>query len=161
VGVRALRSIFILALLGVLLVPSPAAAQKCRDDDIAAIDQYCELLPTAAGPVAADTPQPRLRQTLAPAERLQLRRAGPAGRALLSMPEGVGLHVRGHTPQLLPGAAAVVARWMVDHGDRRDTSLGATTKAAWHGARLSELFRWLLLMSTVGLVGTAWVQRRR
>jgi hypothetical protein len=159
--VRALRSIFILALLSVLLVPSTADADECANANVAVVDQYCELLPTAEGSAAADTPEQTLRASLPAPERAELWQAGRAGRALLYMPEGP--HLRGHdrTPQLLPGAADAVSRWVAQDGDRRDVSLRATTGAAWRGARLSDLFRWLLLMSTVGLVGTAWVRRRR
>jgi hypothetical protein len=159
--VRAAVAITFVVLLSVLLLPSRAAAQKCSGDDVAAIDQYCELLPTAVGPAPSDTPRLGLGSVLPHEERLKLWRAGPAGRALLSMP--VGAHLSGQDPALrpLPGATAALSGWLSDRGERQAGSVEGIGDAAWKGSRLSQLFRWLLLMSTVGLVGTAWARRSR
>ncbi|HWH96173.1 MAG TPA: hypothetical protein VNT03_20085 [Baekduia sp.] len=148
-------------MLSVLFVPSSAAAQKCSGEDVAAIDQYCELLPTAEGQAPSDEPQRGLMTVLPVAERQQLWRAGPAGRALLSMPTGAHLHGRDRKPRPLPGAAAAISGWLAERDQAEDSPVRAIGTAAWDGDRLSELFRWLMLMSTVGLVGTAWVRRRR
>lgn len=155
----------VVAVLSVPLLPVGAAAQtqKCASEDVAAIDQYCEVLPTAEGQTSsASSPQQALRSALPQTQRVRLWRAGPPGRALLAIPPGLHLRVQGQEvrAQPLPGAAAALSGWLSDHhhGDRPVRAIGA---AALGGDGLSPVFRWLLLISTVGLVGTAWIRRSR
>ncbi len=153
-------TIFVVALLTVLVVPASAVAQRCTGEDVAAIDQYCELLPTAEGMAPSDEPRGALRSVLPAADRTRLWRAGPTGRALLAIAPGAPMRGDASTVEPLPGAAGALAGRLGERDDSRST-VRAIGSAAWDGGRLSELFRWLLLSATVGLVGTAWVRRSR
>jgi hypothetical protein len=130
-------------------------------NDVAAIDQYCELLPSAEGPASSNEPRRGVRTVLPPEERKRLWQAGPVGRALLAMPIGVQAGAVGPVFRPLPGAAAALSGRLAEPDASGPGVLRATGTAAWDGGRLSQLFRWLLLASTIGLVGAAWARRPR
>jgi hypothetical protein len=88
--VRRLLLEIALSLLVVGALPASAAAADCSAaPDAAAIDQYCELLPTADGTGLTTTARgngPRLSDVLPADVVAGLRHAGPEGRALLLLP---------------------------------------------------------------------------
>ncbi len=81
-------TIFVVALLTVLVVPRFGIRPEMLREDVAAIDQYCELLPTAWREWRPATSRGALRSVLPAADRTRLWRAGPCGRALLAMAPG-------------------------------------------------------------------------
>jgi hypothetical protein len=159
--VQASRTIVVLvALSSIALFPSPAAAQRCADDGVAAIDQYCELLPGATGAAPIDDPMHALNSVLPTTARVRLARAGPEGRALLAMPAAAPVQGGRAAVDPLPGAAKALEGRLAERNARGGV-LRAISDAAWDGGQLSDLFRSLLLLATLGLVGTAWARRAR
>lgn len=156
---KAPSTIVAVVLGSVLLIPSSAAAQRCSGEDLAAIDQYCELVPGVTGKLPLSRPMPRLGTVLSPAVRQQLGRSGPEGRALLALPVGAPLGPDGN-PRSLPGAADALEGSLSEP----PSFLSREAKAVgnlFNGGGASDIFRWALLLSTVGLSGTAWVRHRR
>jgi hypothetical protein len=88
--VRRLLLAIALSLPVVGALPASAVAADCAAaPDAAAIDQYCELLPTADGIGLTTTARgngPRLSDVLPADVVADLRHAGPEGRALLQLP---------------------------------------------------------------------------
>jgi hypothetical protein len=72
------------------VLPASASAADCATaPEAAAIDQYCELLPTADGNGLTTTARgngPRLRDVLSKAAVARLRKEGELGEALLMLP---------------------------------------------------------------------------
>jgi hypothetical protein len=152
--------ISLVMLLGIALFPSPAHAQRCLGEDLAAIDQYCELLPGAEGAAPAGGSAPQLRAMLPRAARMRLERAGPAGRALMALPFGGRLPTGDSRLREFPGALGALGGAFDD-----DSSLGDGLRAVQtlgkDGEGLSDAFRWALLLSAIGLVGAGWRRHRR
>jgi hypothetical protein len=78
------------SLLAAGVLPASASAADCASaPDAAAIDQYCELLPTADGNGLTTTARghgPRLRDVLSKEAVARLREEGALGEALLMLP---------------------------------------------------------------------------
>ncbi len=158
-GVRARFIIVAVAFLSTAF-PSSALAQRCVGEDVAAIDQYCETLLGAEGDAPVSGGKERLRNALPADVRKLLERSGVEGRALLAMP--VGVPTSGDAKmriRRLPGAMAAVKGTLAENADS-----GAPAKSVGSlvsGDALGSLFRWALLLSTLGMVGVAWVRHRR
>jgi hypothetical protein len=125
--------------------------------DVAALDEYCGALPDAAD---RRRPAPRLEHTLPKklVERLEM--AGPLGELLLALPtaaprSSLGTSFAGlHADNLLRSGRL---------GARKKpptNPVEAAVRAVTDGA-MDASFGSVLLLSTVGLAGTAWVRFRR
>ena len=153
-----------------LAAPGPAAAAACPPEQtVAALDQYCESLPTPGG-VAAPTdegegglPMGRLRSVLPPKQVKQLRKAGPAARALLELPTVAPLARAFMTPaerrRVDLGARKVVASGILDRrkGDVNGVASGLASAAP---DVVGGAFRWGLVICTLALSGLAWLRFR-
>ena len=153
-----------------LAAPGPAAAAACPPEQtVAALDQYCESLPTPGG-VAAPTdegegglPMGKLRSVLPPKQVKRLRDAGPAARALLELPAVAPLARAFMTPAERH-RADVGAREVVASGtlDRRKGDVGSVASGLASSAPdvVGGAFRWGLVICSLGLSGLAWLRFR-
>lgn len=95
----------VVSLLAAGMLPASASAADCATaPDAAAIDQYCELLPTADGNGLTTTARgngPRLRDVLSKAAVARLRKEGELGEALLMLPALSPGRMDGHGRPLL------------------------------------------------------------
>jgi hypothetical protein len=158
--VRRRLLLVLLVVLGAGLLPGRAHAGTCSKPDLAAIDQYCELLPGADGAVPPGFSDRTLRDVLPMMTRRLLNVAGPPGQAILALPVGAPMRRGGGRDSLAPGARdALKGEFAVRDGDAAGVA-GAVSRLI-EGGGLSELFRWAVLLSTLALVGVAWVRRRR
>jgi hypothetical protein len=76
------------------MLPAPARAADCSRQDVSAIVQYCEVLPSVEGgsaPPTATADVPTLRDALDRADVSKLEALGPLGKALLDLPAGTPL----------------------------------------------------------------------
>ncbi len=164
---RALNVALLAAALA-LLGASPARAGTCEAAlGTAAVDQYCVLLPGAGGdesPFAVDPSTPRLRNVLSPAQVRRLERAGPVGRMLLALPvlsRNPAQRGRANlSPSLLQDIRDILDQGDLSQGDVAGQVSGALRSDASSLSSFSPAFRWALLISLVGLVGTAWQRGR-
>jgi hypothetical protein len=77
------------AVVLALALPAGAGAQKCiARPGTAALDQYCETVPTAVGDVSSRPADPRLRDVLSEEHKARVRRHGQDGEGLLGTPAG-------------------------------------------------------------------------
>ena len=151
--------LILVVVLGVALAPARAYAGTCSDPDLAAIDQYCELLPGAEGAVPPGSSKRTLRDVLPMMTQRLLDLGGPSGRAILALPVGAPLQRGGDRPALAPRAGeALKGRFALRDGDA--VGVARSVGRLIDGGGSSELFRWILLLSTLGLVGAAWLRRR-
>jgi hypothetical protein len=140
--------------------PSSAVAQRCVGEDVAAIDQYCETVLGAEGEEPISGTTKTLRSTLPAALRRLLERAGPEGRALLSLPQGSPLaRSDGMRLSRLPGAMAAVRGELSEDAEASGVPARALGSVA-AGDGLSGVFRWAILLSTLSMVGIAWSRHR-
>ena len=156
---KAPSTIVVVVLGSVLLIPSSAAAQRCSGEDLAAIDQYCELVPGVTGKLPLSRSKQALGTVLSPAARERFMRSGPEGRALLALP--VGAPLGQGSPRPLPGAADALEGSLGEHPGFLSRGTEAVGNVLNGAGGVSDIFRWALLLSTVGLSGTAWVRHRR
>jgi hypothetical protein len=158
--VQAPSTIALVVLLGMALVPSSAAAQRCSGEDVAAVDQYCELIAGAEGKVPVSRATQRLRDVLpTPTHRLLLA-GGVEGRALLALPVGAPLRPGTHSLDPLPGATAALAGRLGELTSSAGAAARIVGTVTDDGNGLSDAFRWALLLSTLGLAGAARVKQR-
>jgi hypothetical protein len=159
------------ALAAGLPAGAHAAEPPCQpSEDVAALDQYCDRLPSPEGdepPVnSADQPTQRmpLSRALPTRELAMLRKSGPEGRALLLLP--VVAPVR-PTPEQrrrirTTGREALRSATLEAPKVTPETVVsgvaGGVTAA---GARtLAGAFQWGLLVCTLGFAGMAWLRFR-
>jgi hypothetical protein len=151
-------TILVAALVSFASFPSAAAAQRCARDDVAALHQYCDQVPGAAGPASVESSSRTLRDSLRPSVRRRLERVGPEGTALLALSPGV-VTDRRPVPERLPGAAQALIGSLADRAGR-DRGEVARAVSAIAGSGLSGAFKWALLLSTLIVAGTAWLRHR-
>jgi hypothetical protein len=169
-GKRLLRAATAVMAVAALAGPSPAAADPCLPDQtVAVLDQYCETLltpggvaaPTDAGPGGAKS-RP-LSLVLPRTDAEQLRRAGPAAKALLLLPVLAPLARAPVTPaerrRRKADARRVIASGELDtrKDDVRGFATGLTSAA---GDVLGGAFRWGLVICSLGLAGMTWIRFR-
>lgn len=157
---RAPTTIALVVLLGMALVPSTAAAQRCSDEDVAAIDQYCELISAPEGDVPLTRSVPRLRDTLPMSLRRQLLAGGAEGHAVLALPAVVA-RAGSRADQPLPDAAGALAGQLGSQANVVGGVARAVGAAASGRSGLTDAFGWVLLMSTLAIAGAVWVRQRR
>ena len=87
--VRRRRLVFLATLAALMCAPASVGAQKCvARPGTAALDQYCETVPTGKGPAPARREEGRLGSAL-PAQSVdKLERHGKDGEAVLALPTG-------------------------------------------------------------------------
>jgi hypothetical protein len=165
-----LRTATTLAAAVALAGPSPAAAAPCPPEQtVAALDQYCESLPTPGGVAAPTAEGPGglamapLRSVLPPKQVKRLREAGPAGMALLELPAVAPLArapmTRAERRRADLGARKVVASGTLDSrkGDVVSVASGLASAAP---DVVGGVFRWGLVICSLGLSGVAWLRFR-
>jgi hypothetical protein len=165
-----LRAATISAAAVALVGPGPAAAAACPPEQtVAALDQYCESLPMpggVAGPTdegEGEVPRGRLRSVLPPKQVKQLRRAGPAARALLELPAVAPLARAFMTPaerrRADLGAREVIASGTLE---RRRGDVGSVASGLASAAPdvVGGTFRWGLVICSLALSGLAWLRFR-
>ena len=163
-----LRAATALSAAATLAAASPAGAATCSPEQtVAALDQYCEGLPTPIGmavPTDSGGAHSRpLSLVLPPAEVDRLRKAGPAAKALLLLPAVAPLtraHVTpGERRRAAIGARRVVASGALD-AKEGDVSSFASGLASSAPDLLGGAFRWGLVISSLGLTGMTWIRFR-
>jgi hypothetical protein len=160
-----------LAVVALLTAPpARAPAQACvPGQTVAALDQYCDGLPTSDGTqvptsnLGSTDSGPKLGAALSRTEVAQLSHAGPAGRALLVLP-AVSPLVRG-TSVAKRRRIAETARKVVRSGALDDSTgdVGRVVAAGLTsagGAVVGGAFRWGLVACTLGFAGMAWLRFR-
>lgn len=143
--------------MSISATPSARAAERCSDRDIAAIDQYCELIAGVEGETGLVGSMIRMRDVLPEATRRQLQAAGSEGRAVLALPVGAPVPKAGTDVKPLLNAADALRGSLRKH---QDVVRSARKMVSTVGSLRGPL-GWILLLSTLGLVGTAWVRRGR
>ena len=150
------------------LVASPAqAAPKCQaPPGTGAVDQYCEVVPGAAGPKSTGLGG-RGRAPRAPAPGGI---PGGTSRALAGgQPDGGVARVLG-APQSAAGRAAAKPKTGRDgKGKARDAAepasggnvLGAVGKAIENGPQIGGGFSWALILIALAMAAVAWFAYRR
>jgi hypothetical protein len=128
-------------LAGALSAPS-AVALGCSNIPASAIDQYCEMTPTATGGRVPGTGQAPLAGALTPRQRLRLA-GSPIGRRLARLPAAHRLG-RTSTSIATPG-----------------TRSGSTTGAGVSALSLGLPLIGVLVLLGIGIVGIAAGGRRR
>jgi hypothetical protein len=154
------RLMLLLSLMALLVVtPAASASEGCvAPQGTAAIDQYCEMLPTVEGPTDATGRETLPLASVLPKRMVkQLERAGILGQALLALPSAAGGG---------PGAMdATAAERMSARRARSDprleallpgqgTSASSVLDAAGElGSQVEQGFAWTLVMTLLGLAG--------
>jgi hypothetical protein len=155
------RLILRLTLLGVaalLVAAAPASAQDCEaPPGTAAIDEYCETIPSAAGGEVVGTDGLRAPPAIPRATVRALDRAGPDGKALNRFlgqdPNAPARKGERAKPLPLDGG--------VDQKAPSSNPLDAIRSAVSSGATVGDGFVWVMLAITLLMVGIAWTRYRR
>jgi hypothetical protein len=148
------------------LIPAAADAQQptCEPSpDVAALDQYCDFLPSAEGEVtplsaAVGPTQMALNRALPSRDAKRLRDAGPEGRALLMLPAIAP--VRPDVRRRLRDTAEDVLRSTDLDPPKVTPEAVVSGLGAAGGQALGGVFQWGLLICTVGFAGMAWLRFR-
>jgi hypothetical protein len=141
------------------LAASPAAAsQGCNaPTGTAAIDQYCETFPTAAGSRDATAPSSTpLAAILPKAAARRLRKAGVPGQVILALPAAA---MAGESPSVRARAQSAARDPRLD-ALRPGSGLKLATIASGAsqvGGYVDKGFAWTLVLTLVGIAGvSAW-----
>jgi hypothetical protein len=162
---RAYGFLLIFALATALLAtpaaaasPSSTTAAGCSNrSDVAVLDEYCPTLPGADG--RGSNRGPRLKAVLPPKVVSLLEQAGPAGAALLQLPAAAPMGRRERGGGL--DADALLAQGRLGHPTKSPGNpLRAASTAASKGD-LGTAFGSVMLVSSFGLAGAAWMRFRR
>lgn len=154
------------------LPPADSAAAQgaltCRPDQtVAALDQYCDFLPTSAGastPMGGGGAQRRpLERELTPQQAQELREGGTPGKVLLVMPT-LSPVTPAQARAALQRREELKRKRLVPPkrgGDgRRDIRKVAEGVASAAGDVVGGAFRWGLVLSSLGLAGITWLRFR-
>jgi hypothetical protein len=144
-----------------------AADPSCQpSQEVAALDQYCDFLPTPEGDeqptnlAASPTPSTPVSRALPRREVAMLRDSGPAGRALLLLP--VVAPVR-PTAEQRRRTQAIRRRTLgstaLDAAEVTPKTVVSGVAAVGEGT-FAGVFQWALLLCTVGFAGMAWLRFR-
>jgi hypothetical protein len=156
------------ACLAAIAMPGAAMAQRCTPQQtVAALDQYCDALPTSDGQFApigsSRAVGPPLAQALPASDAAELRESGTAGQALLllSAAAPIGTAVPSPTRRRAARRAAAEVRESDElEGRRGPVRTVASAIASASADAVAASFKWGLLISTLGLAGVAWVRFR-
>jgi hypothetical protein len=136
-----------------MLAPAaPAAAANGCDapGDTAAVQQYCDSLPTADG--GTDVTQHHahpLAAVLPPATVKQLRHAGALGAAVLALPSGVAPMAKRASVHQRKAIKSLVKGLLPGPGARAR----AVVEAAGGGGRVDAGFQWALALTLIAVSG--------
>ena len=159
-----------LALAALLLAIAPASAQTCNaPPGTAAVDQYCENVPSAGGDGGGGGGSQGGSPAQALAEhRPAIRRAGQSGKELNTLPG------RQTSPPPAPiaseqleaahlGSQEAQQDQPADASPRQPSSnpLGAVQSAVNSGSTIGDGFIWILIAIALLIAGTAWLRHRR
>jgi hypothetical protein len=169
-GKRLLRTATAVSAVVALAGPTPAAAAPCLPDQtVAVLDQYCESLLTPVGVAAPRDAGPGgvrarpLSVALPPSDAAQLRKAGPAAKALLLLPAVAPL-ARGPVTAAERRRTRAAARRVIASGEldanKDDVRSFATGLASAAGDVVGGAFRWGLVICSLGLAGMTWFRFR-
>jgi hypothetical protein len=173
-AIRLSATTAVLAVLAAGATAAPARAQHppapfCPpDQSVAALDQYCESLPEAGGPVSSQTGGRPASSTplgrVLPARAVTTLRAigGAGGRALLLMPVVAPI---GSSPAARAQRRLVrrfAPRVAAEDLSAKPVAPGTVLRglAGARDAVLSGAFRWGLLVCTLGFAGIGWLRIR-
>jgi len=148
--------VLLLLVLIALLVPGTALAQECvAPPGTAAVDEYCETVPTATGDQGANEAPP----AGVSAKTLDaLRDAGPDGAAFAKQLETPGNGSKGSKRSDGVAGGGSVDRAVAEPGSN---PLTAIRSAVSSGASVDPWFGWVLLLLTVAVVGAWWLSNSR
>jgi hypothetical protein len=165
---RGIGFLLIIALWAVLLAtpaaaapdPSTTAAGCPNRSDVAVLDEYCPTLPGADG--RGTSRGPTLKSVLPQKVVKMLEEAGPAGTALLGLPAVAPKRALGHEGRGRGlDADTLLARGRLGHpAEPPGNPIKAASSATAKGD-LGAMFGSLLLVSSFGLAGAAWMRFRR
>jgi hypothetical protein len=141
-------------LVWLLLMAPPALAQRCQaPPGTAAIEQYCETVPSGTGerPAVAG-----VQATLPPSTERALRASGGDGEALADL-------LTADRPRRARGGegAPMRRRWRAVAPPVGSNPLNAVRASVESGATLGGGFVWLMTALTVLASGAAWWRHRR
>jgi hypothetical protein len=152
------------AVLIATAFPSPATAQvfDCsKQEDVAALDQYCQPLGAPDG--GSSIPTPPLERALPTRAVRQLERAGELGETLLDLarfaPAAVVRAQAGGRTQQVLDADELLASGALGNPMAPDSAARTLTRTAL-GGDFAPTFRWGLLGTTILLVGASWLRYR-
>jgi hypothetical protein len=131
--------------------------------DVAALDEYCGALPDAAD---RHRPAPRLEHLLPNDLVKRLKKSGSLGQLLLALPTAAPRGMLGSPSRAPSRARGLDAEDLLRTGrlgtrkKPATSALSAASQVVTDGA-MNASFGSVLLLSTFGLAGTAWVRFRR
>jgi hypothetical protein len=148
-----------------------AAEPPCRpSEDVAALDQYCDFLPSPDGDeqptnfAAEPTPRTPVSRVLPTRLVEMLRKSGPAGTALLLLPVLAPVESTSEQRRRIRTTPRETLRSPPLEAPKvtpRSVISGVTGGVTAAGERaLAGVFRWGLLICTVGFAGMAWLRFR-
>ena len=168
---HALPRLLLLALTAILVAAAPAAAQKCvAPPGTAAVDQYCENVPSASGNSGGGGSDDSNGSSGATAPRNTVRaldRAGESGKELKQFLGEDVASARADTgaKQGSKGSSDRKARTREPAGTAPEqpssNPLGAVQSAVNSGTTVGSGFTWILVLLTLLIAGIAWMRYRR
>jgi hypothetical protein len=163
-----MRRLCFLLVVGMLVMPGepamaaapPAIPSDCEArPDVAALDEYCDALPSADGRGVSSRP---LKTVLPPKMVKRLEKAGPLGHALLAVPIAAPRDALGHRSHGRGlDAHELMTRGALAGAEEPASNPLQVAARAITGGELSTAFASLLFVSAVGVAGTAWMRFRR
>jgi hypothetical protein len=165
------RRALLLSCVFAALIAAPASAQRCTaPPGTAAIEQYCETLPSATGVQRSDrggavAPRPVPAQTLK-----ELDESGAAGQELAAVLTGTRAAATPRTagkaapePRARSEPRPAQARATPPPEARASTGnpLGAVQAAVTGGETVGNGFFWVLLAIAAGIGGAGWLRHAR
>jgi hypothetical protein len=155
------------ALTAGLPAGAHAAGPACQpSQDVAALDQYCDFLPTPEGdeqPVNLDA-QPTQRMPVSSAlpsrEVAILRESGPEARALLLLPVVAPVRATPEQRRRVRATREEALRSTTLDAPKLTPKTVVSGVAAVGEGTLAGVFQWALLLCTVGFAGMAWLRFR-
>ena len=157
-----------LALIAILVAAAPAAAQKCvAPPGTAAVDQYCENVPSATGNGGGSDSNSSSGASAPRSTVRALDRAGETGKELKTFlgEDVASAQGRSETEKRSPRSADRKAQKSEPAGKAptqpSSNPLGAVQSAVNSGTTIGNGFIWLLVALTLLIAGIAWTRYRR
>jgi hypothetical protein len=142
--------------------PSSTTASGCSSrSDVAVLDEYCPTLPGADG--RGTNRGPTLKSVLPRAAAKRLEEAGPLGQVVLQLPAAAPMDAVGHRDTQGRGLDAdeLLTQGRLGHRHKAKSNPIKTSATAMADGSVGPVFGLVLLTSSVGLAGAAWVRFRR
>lgn len=144
---------------------TPSSATCAAPPGISAVDEYCEVIPSAGGPGGAE--RDPVSSRISQRTRKELARAGESGRAVLALPAGsperatVNNRRGSRIPESGTRGAVASARRAHAPSQPSNDPFGALMNAVDRGIEAGPAYPWIIVSLTIGISGAAWVRRRR